>query len=134
MPDLPVPIIRAKLYPPPMAADAIRRERLLSLAQTVARAPLILVSAPAGYGKSTLASQWLDSLEQKSAWLSLDAEDRDIRQFLSYVVAALRGPCPDCCPGITELLVLVLGRLGRWEAAKQYVHKMKKMNLTMSFD
>lgn len=104
MSELPVPIIRAKLHPPPMAADTLRRERLLSLAQTAARAPLTLVSAPAGYGKSTLVSQWLESLEQKSAWLSLDAEDRDIRQFLSYVVAALRGPCPDCCPGIVELL------------------------------
>jgi len=104
MPDLPVPIIRAKLYRPPMAGDTVRRERLLSLSRTVACAPLTLVAAPAGYGKSTLVSQWLDSLEQESAWLSLDAEDSDIRQFLSYVAAALRGPCPDCCPGITELL------------------------------
>jgi len=104
MSDLPVPIIQSKLYPPPMAADAVIRERLLSLAQTVERVPLTLVSAPAGYGKSTLVSQWVQTLEQKSAWLSLDAEDSDIRQFLSYVVAALRGTSPDCCPGIAELL------------------------------
>jgi pentatricopeptide repeat protein len=48
-------------------------------------------------------------------------------------LAALHDETPND-PGITELLVLVLGRLGRWEAAKQYVHEMKKMNLTMSFD
>jgi len=87
-----------------MGADTVRRERLLSLARKVAGAPLTLVSAPAGYGKSTLVSEWLGLLGQKSAWLSLDAEDGDISQFLSYVVAALRNAYPDCCPGVDELL------------------------------
>ena len=82
-------MIRSKLYPPPMPADTVRRERLLSLSQTVAGTPLTLVSAPAGYGKSTLVSQWLDLLGCKSAWLSLDNEDSELTQFLSYVVAAL---------------------------------------------
>jgi LuxR family maltose regulon positive regulatory protein len=87
-----------------MGADIVRRERLLSLAQTVAGTPLTLVSAPAGYGKSTLVSQWLQSLGGKSAWLSLDPPDSDLRQFLSYVVAALRGDHPGCCTEIAEIL------------------------------
>ncbi len=104
MPDLPVPITRSKLYPPPMPADTVRRERLLSLAQTAAQSPITLVSAPAGYGKSTLVSQWLEQLECKSAWLSLDAADSDIQQFLSYIVAALRSTHPDCCAETIEIL------------------------------
>ena len=104
MHDLPVSIIRSKLYPPPMAADTVKRERLLSLAQSAARSPLTLVSAPAGYGKSTLVSQWLEPLGCRSAWLSLDAADSDLTQFLSYVVAALHGAAPGCCADTAENL------------------------------
>jgi ATP/maltotriose-dependent transcriptional regulator MalT len=71
-----------------MAADTVRRERLLSLAQTAADVPLTLVSAPAGCGKSTLASQWLGLIGCRSAWLSLDPVDSDLTQFLSKVLAA----------------------------------------------
>ncbi|MCO4812835.1 MAG: hypothetical protein KC572_14635 [Gammaproteobacteria bacterium] len=95
MQDLPIPIFRAKLYPPPMAPDTIQRQRLLSLAHSVVQSPLTLLSAPAGYGKSTLVSQWLESLGCKSTWLSLGTEDSDFRQFLSYVIAALRSVKPD---------------------------------------
>ena len=104
MPDLPVPIIRSKLYPPPMAADTVRRERLISLAQTVADVPLTLVSAPAGYGKSTLASQWLGLLGCRTAWLSLDPADSDLTQFLSYFIAAVRSTFPDCFAECAEIL------------------------------
>jgi len=104
MQDLPIPIIRAKLYPPPMPPDTVIRQRLLSLAQSTAQNPITLVSAPAGYGKSTLVSQWLEQLECKSAWLSLDPADSDLTQFLSYVVAAVRSTCPDWCAEATEIL------------------------------
>ena len=80
------------------------RERLLSLAQSVVRNPLTLVSAPAGYGKSTLVSQWLEPLGCRSAWLSLDAADSDLTQFLSYVVAALHGAVPGCCADTAQNL------------------------------
>jgi LuxR family maltose regulon positive regulatory protein len=102
--DLPVPIIRSKLYSPPMAADTVRRVRLLSLAQTVADVPLTLVSAPAGYGKSTLASQWLGLVGCRSAWLSLDPADSDLTQFLSYVIAAVRSTLPGCLAETAEIL------------------------------
>ncbi len=52
--------------------------------------PLILVSAPPGYGKSTLVSHWLETSETASAWLSLDQADGDAATFLRYVVAAVR--------------------------------------------
>jgi LuxR family maltose regulon positive regulatory protein len=104
MQNLPIPIIRTKLYPPPLAPDIVQRQRLLSLAQSATQIPLSLVSAPAGYGKSTLVSQWLDLLGCESAWLSLDNEDSDLTQFLSYVVASLRNTYPGCCSEIVEIL------------------------------
>ena len=45
-----------------------------------------LVSAPPGYGKSTLVSHWLSSVDCKAAWLTLGSTDSDLRQFLSYDV------------------------------------------------
>ena len=104
MQNLPIPIIRTKLYPPQLTPDIVQRQRLLSLAQSATQTPLSLVSAPAGYGKSTLVSQWLDLLGCESAWLSLDNEDSDLTQFLSYVVAALRHTYPGCCSEIVEIL------------------------------
>jgi ATP/maltotriose-dependent transcriptional regulator MalT len=102
--DLPVSIVLSKLYPPPMAPDTILRERLLQLAPTVSCNPATLVSAPAGYGKSTLVSHWLQQMECKSAWLSLDSTESDFTQFLSYVVAALRGAYPGRFVRTAEIL------------------------------
>ena len=95
--SFPVPIIRSKLYPPPLAVDTVLRERLVALAPSVANTLATLVSAPAGYGKSTLVKSWLNRIGGNTAWLSLDAEDSDLRQFGSYVVAALDSVLPDCC-------------------------------------
>jgi LuxR family maltose regulon positive regulatory protein len=58
---------------------------------------LTLVSAPAGYGKSTLVSHWLETREGSGAWLSLDETDGDIRVFLRYVVAAVETVFPEAC-------------------------------------
>jgi ATP/maltotriose-dependent transcriptional regulator MalT len=78
---------------------------------------LTLVSAPAGYGKSTLVSHWADSLETPCAWLSLDDTDSDLAVFISYVVAAVQNIYPDACPETTALImapklpaISVLGR------------------------
>jgi LuxR family maltose regulon positive regulatory protein len=61
----------------------------------VSGCPATLVSAPAGYGKSTLVSQWLDHMGGNAAWLSLDDADNNLRRFASYVVAALDSVQPD---------------------------------------
>ena len=73
------------------------RERLLSLAPELSGTSATLVSAPAGFGKSTLVSHWLDHDAGATAWLSLEAEDSDLRQFASYVVAALASVVPVSC-------------------------------------
>jgi len=63
--------------------------------------PLALISAPAGYGKSVLVASWLEHSDWSSVWLSLDADDSDLRIFLTYVVAALR----KTFSGVCELLM-----------------------------
>ena len=54
-----------------------------------------MVCAPAGYGKSTLVSQWLEEIDWPSAWLSLDTHDNDLRLFLAYFVAAVQTIFPE---------------------------------------
>jgi LuxR family maltose regulon positive regulatory protein len=59
--------------------------------------PVTLVSVPAGFGKSTLLSEWVEQCPAPSAWLSLDDSDNDLVVFLRYVIAAVRTLFPDAC-------------------------------------
>ncbi len=63
-----------------------------------------MVSAPAGYGKSTAIGCWLESRDEPGAWLSLDKDDNDIRTFLTYFIAALRTLFPDACQKTRAML------------------------------
>jgi LuxR family maltose regulon positive regulatory protein len=83
-------ILRTKLHRPPLPPDHIPRSQLLDWLSTRCQVPLTLISAPAGYGKTTLASSWLEICEYPSAWLSLDEDDSDLRRFLAYLLAAIR--------------------------------------------
>ena len=89
------PIIQTKLYRPPLHTDFIPRPQLLEQFDGWQQRPLTLVSAPAGYGKSTLVSSWLESLEYPTAWLSLDENDDDLALFLSYFLACVQTSFPD---------------------------------------
>jgi len=92
-----IAIITTKLHRPPVAADIICREKLHARLDEGRQFPLSLIIAPAGYGKSTAISHWLQSSKYPSAWLSLDETDSDLRVFLVYFVAALRNVVPECC-------------------------------------
>ena len=83
-------LLRTKLFVPPIRSKQIARPRLSDLINTGLDQALILVSAPAGYGKTTLVSSWLKEKQIPSAWLSLDGSDNDPGQFLSYLVGALQ--------------------------------------------
>jgi LuxR family maltose regulon positive regulatory protein len=78
-----IPVTRARLVPRPRLwqrlAEVLTRERAL-----------ILISAPAGFGKTTLLSEWIQHLSLPIAWLSLDQSDNDLARFLSYLSAALQ--------------------------------------------
>ena len=65
---------------------------------------LTLISAPVGYGKTTLAAEWAGQAVQRVAWLSLDEDDNDAVTFLTYLIAAVRTLFPEACPDLTELL------------------------------
>lgn len=80
------------------------RRRLLEQLAAHSDHPLLLVSAPAGYGKTTLVADWLATQPLPNAWLSLDEYDNDLTIFLAYLAAAIRGLFPDSCIETTALL------------------------------
>jgi LuxR family maltose regulon positive regulatory protein len=65
---------------------------------------LILVAAPAGFGKSTLLSAWLEASEFPNAWLSLDANDNDLGVFLDYFLGAVRAIYPNALTATRDFL------------------------------
>lgn len=83
-------VLPTKLHPPTQAGLLIARPRLCAKLNASAGRRLVLVSAPAGYGKTALVSQWLQGVDTPRAWLSLDEYDNDLATFLDYVVAAVR--------------------------------------------
>jgi LuxR family maltose regulon positive regulatory protein len=82
----------------------VPRPRLTPRLAPALALPLTLVSAPAGYGKSTMISAWLESVDFPSAWLTLDEQDNDLGDFLRYLVAAVQNIFPNPTPE-TQALV-----------------------------
>lgn len=89
-----MPILATKLYVPPPRPRLVRRSRLIQRLNESLCRKLTVISAPAGFGKSTLVSEWVATCEQPIAWLSLDARDRDPARFLTYLIAALQTLAP----------------------------------------
>lgn len=83
-------ILVTKLFVPPPSPKAVLRPQLAARLDAGLSGKVSLVCAPAGFGKSTLLSAWVDACQYPSAWLSLDAGDGDTSQFLSYLIAALQ--------------------------------------------
>ena len=86
------PILATKLYIPPPRSKIVLRPRLIERLNEglSSGCKLTLISAPAGFGKTTLVSEWIASCGRPVAWLSLDEGDNDPTQFLTYLVAALQ--------------------------------------------
>lgn len=97
-------LLRTKFYVPPIRSKQIARPRLSDLIHGGLDRALILVSAPAGYGKTTLVSSWLKETKIPSAWLSLDGGDNDPIRFLQYLLTTL----VPIAPGIEDDLVGML--------------------------
>ena len=87
---MPAPILATKLYIPPPRANVVLRPRLIEWLNEGLQRKLTLISASAGFGKTTLVSEWVASCERPVAWLSLDEGDNDPTRFLTYLVAALQ--------------------------------------------
>jgi ATP/maltotriose-dependent transcriptional regulator MalT len=87
----PSPLLSIKLHFPAARDNLIPRPRLFERFEAGIRGPLTLISAPAGFGKTTLLSEWHagNGRFYPAAWLSLDAGDNDPQRFLVYLTAAL---------------------------------------------
>ncbi|MEW5960081.1 MAG: LuxR family transcriptional regulator [Chloroflexota bacterium] len=84
------PILATKLYIPPPRSKVVLRSCLIERLNDGLHRKLTLISAPAGFGKTTLVSEWVAGCERPAAWLSLDEGDNDPTRFLTYLVAALQ--------------------------------------------
>ena len=101
------PLLQTKLYIPKPRRGQVGRPRLLERLRRGAESKLTLVSAPAGFGKTTLLAEWLDDPAadgRSTAWLSLDPSDSQAASFWPYVIAALQTVAPDV--GATALSLL----------------------------
>jgi len=91
-PQNPSRLIKTKLSPPRQSRNALQREELLQLLALGLRRTLTVVTAPAGFGKTTLLTTWRERLlgqGYKIGWLTLDGDDNDASQFLDYLSQAL---------------------------------------------
>lgn len=99
-----VNFLQTKLQKPSLTTSLISRKQILERLDAQRSRAVTLVSAPAGYGKSTLISAWLETCDWPSAWLSLDEGDNNIRQFMGYFIAAIDNIVPGCCENTLKLL------------------------------
>jgi LuxR family maltose regulon positive regulatory protein len=83
-------MLATKLHIPPLRSALVRRARLVDSLEHGRQRKLTLISAPAGFGKTTLAREWVAQCHCPVAWVSLDERDGDLTSFLTYLVAALQ--------------------------------------------
>src|SRR5919199_6364252 len=97
-------LLATKLFVPPARAHRVVRPRLLDRLRHGLQGKFTLISAPAGFGKTTLVSAWVAGCARPVAWLSLDEGDNDPARFLTYLVAALQTIAPTIGAGVMGLL------------------------------
>jgi LuxR family transcriptional regulator, maltose regulon positive regulatory protein len=100
IPLVPPPLLTTKLYIPQTQPNLVPRPRLIEKFDKSIDQKLTLISAPAGFGKTTLVTEWIghlrphssaeNQLDTKITWLSLDEDDNDPTRFLTYFIAALQ--------------------------------------------
>jgi LuxR family maltose regulon positive regulatory protein len=96
-------LLYTKLHPPPVHRKQVARQHLLEKLDAALEKRLTLVCAPAGYGKTTLLSQWINCRAEPTGWVSLDRSDNDLAQFLRYFLAALQWIEPNTGAHIPEM-------------------------------
>ncbi len=101
------PSASTKYRPPSPTRMLLTRERLIDVLRAGQRRRLVVIHAPAGFGKSTLAAQWRDVLSAEGvavAWLSIDDDDNNVVWFLTHVIEAVRRARPDLAADLSEAL------------------------------
>ena len=99
-----IPLLKTKLYIPKTRPDLVSRPRLIERLNAGMDSKLILISAPAGFGKTTLLCEWVEDVGLPTSWISLDDEDNDFTRFLTYLITALQGIYSDIDETPLELL------------------------------
>jgi LuxR family maltose regulon positive regulatory protein len=106
-----VALLPSKLTPPTARPRRVIRPRLVRRVEDGLEGRLILIAAPAGFGKTTLLTEWLTSSDRVGvAWVALDSGDNDPARFWSYVIAALQSARPSLTdlPRVAEAPLAVL--------------------------
>src|SRR5205823_7961745 len=98
------PLLATKLHVPRPRPQLVHRPRLIQRLQQSMERPLTLLSAPPGFGKSTLLADWLASCAIRVAWLSLEPSDNEPTRFLSSLIAALQTCNPQLGTTVQALL------------------------------
>lgn len=99
-----MPLLKSKLSMPPISAGHVTRPRLIERLKHGLDSKLTLISAPAGYGKTTLLSAWAALCGLPVAWLTLDSGDDDPVRFVTYLVAALHSMDADHAQEIQKIM------------------------------
>jgi LuxR family maltose regulon positive regulatory protein len=108
-PSISSQLLLTKLYLPPVRPDLVPRRRLLDQVAVGLQGPLTLISAPPGFGKTSLFCAWRSSPEGAAcrlAWLSLDPDDDDPARFLQYLTGALETAMPGAFAQVTMMFRL----------------------------
>jgi ATP/maltotriose-dependent transcriptional regulator MalT len=97
------PLIETKLHAPAVRKEWVQREELVGYLAGFVTSRLLLVEAPAGFGKTTAVAQWRASMieDRPFAWISLDRGDNDPARLWTHVVGALQRACPEFGGGDT---------------------------------
>ncbi len=116
-------ILNTKLYIPPARQNQICRELPNNKLEEgyLKGHGIILVSAPAGYGKTMLISEWVRESNHKCTWLSLDEYDNDPVRFINYLIAAIQEA--NACFGKSIEELLASPKLPNWEIIGSYIIK-----------
>ncbi|MDQ1580706.1 MAG: hypothetical protein QOD05_1481 [Microbacteriaceae bacterium] len=119
------PVLSTKLFVPPRRPQSVTRAQLIERLNEgrAAGRKLTLISAPVGFGKTTLLSEWLADIARRddagrSAWVSLDEGDNDLSRFLDYLGVALELPPTVTASGSPEsVLTAIINKIGQEESS-----------------
>ncbi len=100
-------LLQTKFHRPRVTADLIHRPRLKVILNNGLDHPFILVTASAGFGKSTLVSAWLETIDFPHVWLSVNEADNDLGVFLAYFLGAIHTLFPDSLPETRTFLTSI---------------------------
>ena len=124
-------LLRTRFYIPPVKPEHLLRSGLIERLQNTQGSQLVLISAPAGYGKTTLVSQWLHTYSQSFAWLIVDSQQALAEVFWQHIIGALQTIIADIgqqalavlpTQGIEAAVISLLNDLDRLDIAQESDH------------